>query len=210
MVKTVVKMGRGFFTNEMKDTMKLCTKYLDKRKIEYAVEASGCIKVGGSLYLQGTKITKKEYSTDVSSALKTKKLTYADGIWGRIISQKGGLAKVKLFGQKQVSYLASSDDGRSHAHGKTAAEAVEELKFKLAYTRGDLSDLHNMPLDTVKTPQEWGFVYRRVTGACKFGTDSFIASKVKKDSYTLAEILEETKGAYGAEQFNRWLINQIS
>jgi hypothetical protein len=60
-----------------------------------------------------------------------------------------------------------------------------------------------MPLDTIKTPQEWGFVYRRATGACKMGTESFMSAKAKKENYTLAEIIEETKGAFGAEQFRK-------
>ncbi len=164
------------------------------------------LTVGGSLYLSGTGITKKEYSCDVSLALKNKKITNSDGIWGCIISQKGTLAKVKLFGKKEVSFIASADDERVCAHGKTAADAYAELAFKIA-DKGDLSDLYNMPLDTVKTPKEWGFIYRRVTGACKLGTDSFMSTKVKKESYTLAEIIEETKDAFGHDRFKETVIN---
>jgi hypothetical protein len=58
------------------------------------------------------------------------------------------------------------------------------------------------PKDTVKTPDEWGVVYRAITGACSSGVETFIKCKGKlKNKYTLLEILEETKGAYGHEQF---------
>jgi hypothetical protein len=158
------------------------------------------LTVGGYLYLQGTGITEKKYSMDVSLSLSVKKITNADGIWGRVLSKKGNLSKIKIFGRKEVSFLASSDDGEVHAHGKTAAEAVAELAFKMA-DKGDLSDLADMPMDTVKTAHEWGFVYRRATGACKLGTENFMSARVKKDTYTLAEIIEETKGAFGHDQF---------
>jgi hypothetical protein len=61
-----------------------------------------------------------------------------------------------------------------------------------------------MPKDTRKSPEEWAFVYRKITGACRFGTDRFIQSKGKiKETYTLAEILTETNGAYGHDVFRR-------
>jgi hypothetical protein len=58
-----------------------------------------------------------------------------------------------------------------------------------------------MPLDTVKTPKEWAFIYRMITGACQYGTASFMSRYKLKKSYTLAEIIEATKGAYGHERF---------
>jgi hypothetical protein len=60
-----------------------------------------------------------------------------------------------------------------------------------------------MPLDTIKTTEEWGFIYCRATGSCKYGVESFINQNAKKKKYTLAEILEKTKGQYGADQFKK-------
>ena len=81
-------------------------------------------------------------------------------------------------------------------------EAVEELMFKAG--KRDVEQYKNMPLETEKSPQEWAFVYRMVTGACQHGTKHFMESKgVLKSSYTLAEIIEQTQGAYGHEEFKK-------
>jgi hypothetical protein len=59
-----------------------------------------------------------------------------------------------------------------------------------------------MPKHTRKSPQDWAFVYRMVTGACQYGTKHFMEQKGKlKNTYTLAEIIAETKGAYGHDKF---------
>ena len=121
---------------------------------------------------------------------------FSDGIFSYVISERKGIKKLK-FENGAISYLATSDCGKYTAHGKTAKEACEELTFKMS-DRGDLSDLANMPLDTTKTVREWGFVYRRATGACQTGTEHFIKLNANKEKYTLAEILEATKNAYWA------------
>ena len=180
------------------------------------------LTVGRSLYLEGTGIVDPVYSRNfnaalknkkltradgiwarilsTNAALKNKKLTRADGIWARILSTKGNVSKVRIFGRKEASFLASSEDGKTHAHGKSAAEALAELALKLS-DKGDLSDLRGLPLDTVKTPTDWAFAYRRATGACRLGTETFMAGRVKKDAYTLAEILEATEHAFGGQRF---------
>ena len=43
----------------------------------------------------------------------------------------------------------------------------------------DVEQYRDMPPTTRKTPQEWAVVYRRVTGACRFGTEDFMARKGK-------------------------------
>ena len=59
-----------------------------------------------------------------------------------------------------------------------------------------------MPIETVKTIEEWAFVYRAITGACKAGVERFIQNKGKvKKKYSLSQILEETKDAYGYGMF---------
>ena len=59
-----------------------------------------------------------------------------------------------------------------------------------------------MPNDTKKTPAEWAFVYRMVTGACQYGTERFIESHAKlKKAYSLPEIVTLTKGQWGCDKF---------
>ena len=131
-----------------------------------------------------------------------------DGIGCVVLSEKrqGDITvlmcrRSKIKNQKVIGdkfYVAQK--GSDNAHGKTIAEATQELMFKIGPR--DVSQYRNMPKDTKKTPNEWALVYRMVTGACSYGTNQFIESQGKlKRSYTLAEILERTKGQFGAERF---------
>ena len=102
----------------------------------------------------------------------------------------------KVIGDK--FYVARKGD--DNAHGKTIAEATQELMFKIGPR--DTSRFQNMPRDTAKTPAEWALVYRTVTGACQYGTQKFIEGRGKlKAKYTLAEILALTNGQWGHEKF---------
>ena len=173
------------------------------------------LHVGGSLYLRDTRITALPDNLSVEEIWFDGKIgdqTFAvfDGIGSVVLSeksvgdilirhcQKSQFEDGKLVGDK--FYVASRDG--ENAHGETIQEATEELMFKGG--ERDVDQYRDMPLDTVKTPSEWALIYRIVTGACSFGTREFIKSKSKgamKESYSLAEILEETRGAWGHDQF---------
>jgi hypothetical protein len=102
----------------------------------------------------------------------------------------------KIVGEK--FFVAKKGDKTAHA--ETIKEALEELQFKIG-TR-NVGQYKNMPLHTRKTPKEWALVYRTITGAYQFGTQHFMEAKGQlKKNYTLAEILEETKGAFGHSTF---------
>ena len=118
-----------------------------------------------------------------------------DGV--TILSCRAAMVKdQKLVGDR--FYIAQR--GENNAHGKTISEAMQELAFKTA--KRDLTQYRAMPLDTSKTPKQWALVYRDITGACKLGAEMFMKERGKlKRRYTLAEIIEETKGAYGSEKF---------
>jgi len=168
------------------------------------------LTVGGSLDLEGTGITQPKkrnklpegfnliVKLSIELKFNAKGLTIADGILARILQTKGSIKKILVVGKKSPSWLASDDDG-NHAHGDTMKEAIEELAFKTGSR--DVEKYRNMPMDTVKKPEDWAFIYRIVTGACKFGTKSFMDGKALKKSYTLSEIIEETNGAFGHDKF---------
>jgi hypothetical protein len=123
---------------------------------------------------------------------------YTDGIFARVLSRKGGVKKVKT-DDGMVLFIASDGNGLN-AHGKTLKEATQELAFKAA--KRDVSQFKGMAKTTKKTPDEWAFVYRAVTGACQVGTQSFMSSHGKlKKTYTLTEIIELTKGQWGHSEF---------
>jgi hypothetical protein len=102
----------------------------------------------------------------------------------------------KLIGEK----LFVAKKGSITAHAADLKTALEELTFKLGDRNVD--QYKNMPKHTRKSPEDWAFIYRMVTGACQYGTKQFMEAKGKlKRTYTLAEILTETKGAYGHDKF---------
>ena len=160
--------------------------------------------VGGDLFISGdTKLTAPQLYHDFSA------FRVYDGVACVVLSRKriGGVTVIacrhariknrKIIGDK--FYIAQ--DGGTTAHGETIEEAIQELQFKLGPR--DVSRFRNMPPDTRKTPSEWAFVYRMVTGACRFGTRHFMSQHKLKKSYTLAEIIDATRGQYGHEQFVR-------
>jgi hypothetical protein len=123
------------------------------------------------------------------SSKKLKKITL-------LSCRRAKIKKGKIVGDK--FFLAQQ--GKQNAHGTTAREALAELHFKTSSR--DVAKYKSMPLDTSKTPTEWGFVYRAITGACQFGVKDFMKSKGKlKRRYTLSEILVETNGAYRHDVF---------
>lgn len=125
---------------------------------------------------------------------------FTDGIFTYVISTRAGVKKVK---DDNNNVLFIVTDGENSAHGKTIKEAREALLFKSADL--DKSEYEGMALDTVKSPMEWAVVYHVVTGACEAECRSFMESKGKlKKKYTLAEIIDETEGAYGSEVFRKF------
>ena len=99
-------------------------------------------------------------------------------------------------------FVASND--KNNAHGKTMKEAIDELHFK--EMSRDVKKYRGMALTTKKSPQDWGLIYRAITGACNYGTKMFMEERKLKKTYTLKEILKETQGAYGSDKF-REVIN---
>lgn len=168
------------------------------------LDAPALESVGGDLYIheKGILTANKLYTGGYD------KFTVIDDMPCVVLSKKSQddvyislCREARIKNQKIVGekfYVAQQ--GQHNAHGKTIAEATQELAFK-AGSR-DVSQWREMPLTTKKTPQEWAFIYRMVTGACQYGTQDFMKRKGElKKSYTLAEIIEETKGAYGHERF---------
>ena len=161
---------------------------------------SASLTVGGGIYPIRLNTPKRlNQQSDVEAIFNARGFTIADGILAKIISKRGNIKRVMIVGKQIVSYLISDGNGK-HAHGETIKQARESLAFKTA--RRDVDQYRGMKLTTKKTPAEWAFVYRVITGACQSGTQHFIEMKGKlKAKYTLAEIIEQTRGAFGSERF---------
>ena len=160
--------------------------------------------VGGDLYIN----EKTELTAGKLYCGGYKKFKIIDNIGCVVLSSKqsNGVTVLlcrhsKIKNQKVVGdkfYVAQR--GGNNAHGKTVAEATQELLFKTGSR--DVSQYRNMGRDTAKTPAEWAIVYRMITGACQYGTNKFIEShRTLKKKYKLSEIVSLTKGQYGHEKF---------
>jgi len=163
----------------------------------------GCT-FGGDFYCSGNQIPAgvnlPPTYQDVWEPFLAKGYVFADGMLTKLIHKRGDVYKTQKIGSDKIVYVIK--DGDTFAHGKTVKAARLDLAFKKSDR--DVEDYKNLPLDTRKEPEEWALIYRTITGACQEGTEMFMDGKGKlKKSYTLAEILAETAGAYNSEKFRQ-------
>ena len=161
------------------------------------------LTVGGSLDLCGTQITDKDKELKKVRSLQdgdhTDKYIYCDGILTHIKAVKKigkyefHVGKIK---GRNVVY-----DGELYAHCSSFKEGVLDIEFKKSKDRG-AEQYSNLTLDSVLTFDEAVICYRIITGACRQGTQQFLDGlREKKKSYTIAEIIEDTKGQFGNTTF---------
>jgi len=170
---------------------------------EYAWKDGELISVGGKAdIVDGKKLKPNQWYIVENGEWAA--ADYTDGVFSFLISSRGGVKKVKT---EIGEILFVVTDGEYSAHGKTAKLAREALLFKTA--NRDTSAYKDMTMDTVKTPTEWAVAYHVITGACQAGCKNFLESNGKlKPKYTLAEIIEKTKEAYGSERFIKFVEKQ--
>ena len=129
----------------------------------------------------------------------------ADGILSRIVKQRGNVWKVANYGETEESWLIK--DGDDCAHGET----LEDARNSLVYKRKDRdkSAYEGMTEATEYTFADAVKMYRTVTGACAFGVEQFVKQQTEtKDKYSVAEILELTKGQFGHDTLAEWVKEQ--
>ena len=161
--------------------------------------------VGGDLYLSSYRryIGAEVELLDIPARYiwRNKGYIKVDGIFTKIISERGNVMRVQRIACKEIEYLVTDGNGR-YAHGATLKEAKESLIYKI--TSRDTSKYKSWTLDTEITHAEAIEAYRTITGACALGTRHFCESVLgdnKKDKYTISEIINLTQGQYGAAQF---------
>lgn len=123
--------------------------------------------------------------------------SFADGILARIVSKRGPVSRVIVCGKTEVSYLVT--DGEAFSHGKTLTEARDGLLYKIGSR--DTSELRSWKLDRVVTKRDAIRAYRTITGACEGGVRGWMEQHKTPDNLKVSEIIDLTKGAYGAEKF---------
>ena len=181
-----------------------------------SLDLTGCTKlaklpdnltVDGSLYLQGCTGL-----TALPDKYKPRKLKNGDYKAGRYLYADNILTyikRVKKMG-KYYYYIGKIRgknvifDGKHYAHCKSFSDGVKDIEFKNAKERG-ANQYRQLKLSDTVTKDDAITMYRIITGACRAGTDGFVDSLGKtKDRYTIAEIIEITKGQYGAAVFENF------
>ena len=163
------------------------------------------LTVGGWLDLRGTGIS-------VYEEQKVRRLHGGDYVEGRYIYADGILThiKTKHINGAYTYYVGKIkgnnviSDGENYAHCKSFADGVIDLEFKKAKNRGS-EQYEELTKDSVVSKDEAITMYRIITGACRAGTESFLSTiKEFKDSYTIRELIEITRGQYGASTFEKF------
>ena len=174
--------------------------YLDGTQITSLPEN---LTVGGWLDLSGTGITDtskvNRHAPDIYT-WRNNKYIKCDGVFSRVLSHKGNVWKVQSIGKEDTMYIVTDGNGR-YAHGETIKAAKADLIYKIS--NRDKSKYESLTLDSTVTFEEAIEMYRVITGACAAGTKNFVENRLreKKAKYTIAEIIELTKGEYQADVF---------
>jgi hypothetical protein len=165
------------------------------------------LTVGGSLDLRGTAISdtsKVNTNSPQFLSWKNEKYIKVDGIFAEVINKKFSVYKLKKFGSNNIFYCVTDGNGK-YAHGETIKKAKEDLIYKISNSASK-EEFNGLKMDAVLSFEKCIKLYRVVTGACAFGVRSFIESNsIENKSYSVAEILDKTKGQYGSQSLVNFL-----
>ena len=167
------------------------------------------LTVGGSLDLSGTGITNEQKERSkikgfYEGKYKPNAWLYCDGMLVHV-KRKKTIGKYTFYVGK-IPTLHVIYDGENYAHCKSFKEGVLDIEFKKAKDRG-AEQYNRLTLNSELTYDEAVTAYRVITGACKAGTQHFLNGlNETKDKYTIAEIIELTKGQYGSATFKNFFI----
>lgn len=129
------------------------------------------------------------------------KYIMVDFMMCEVLHRRGNIYKCTSIGRHQTYYIVTDGNG-VYAHGSSVREANESLAYKISSR--DTSPYTNLTLDDVLTHDDAIICYRRITGACVYGTNDFIKNDLRdnnKSDYTIREIIELTKNQYGNIKF---------
>ncbi|NCA96481.1 MAG: hypothetical protein EOM74_05820 [Methanomicrobia archaeon] len=159
------------------------------------------LTVGGSLDLSGTAITNPNYYKNLQGTIINDRWVYVDGVLSKIKGEPRQVGEYKVY---DAYFEKIITDGKYYAHAKTFKQGVIDIRFKKA--NRDVSQFENLKLDSKVSYEDAIVMYRIITGACSGGTESFLNNHNFADDkqYTIAEIIESTKGQYGSDTFRNF------
>ena len=144
------------------------------------------IKIDDKMYLNGNKSLGEHI--------------IVDNILSKVISKKGNIYKVVNHNETVPTYIIKQDD--LYSHGRTIKEARDSLIYKISSR--DTSKYENLTIDDILSKEECIKMYRAITGACEYGTRSFVEQQKTKKEYSIKEIIELTQGQFGNETFTKF------
>jgi hypothetical protein len=145
---------------------------------------------------------RSDYENKRISLLQWDKYILCDDRFSEVISKKGNVWKLKNIGKDKIYYLVTDGNGK-YAHGDSIKEAKGDLIYKIS--NRDVSQYQNIDLDEKYSFVECISMYRSITGSCSTGVKNFIETNgIKKQSYSVNDIIGITKNNYGNESFNKF------
>jgi hypothetical protein len=145
---------------------------------------------------------RSDYENKRISLLQWDKYILCDDRFSEVISKKGNVWKLKDIGKDKIYYLVTDGNGK-YAHGDSIKEAKGDLIYKIS--NRDVSQYQNIDLDEKYSFVECISMYRSITGSCSTGVKNFIETNgIKKQSYSVNDIILLTKNNYGNESFNKF------
>ena len=158
---------------------------------------------GGSLYLSGTQITNRDHYKQLRNGdYVPNKYFYCDGILTHVKRRKNIGKYLYYIGKIKGRNVIT--DGTLFAHCKNLRDGIADIEFKKAKDRG-AEQYKGLTRESVVKTEDAIAMYRIITGACKAGTEQFLQTLGElKPEYTVQEIIELTKGQYGAETLRKF------
>ncbi len=146
-------------------------------------------------------IQHKDFLKDASNVFKLP-FIYKDGILSEVHSSKQLDNGIIIYitnrvGCSETEYIAVKDNFSAHA--KTLKLALIDLRFKMSDR--DTLWLKDKTQDDILSFEDSVLAYRLITGACSGGVENFLKTHKEKESYSIKEIGELTRGQYGSEEF---------
>ena len=154
--------------------------------------------------------------SDLKKRVKVNPLNNGDYVPGKYLYADGILTHVKkkrtfgeyTFYQGKIPGRNVIFDGEHYAHCKTFKDGVIDLRFKKAKDRG-ADQYRDLTLDSEVSKDDAITMYRVITGACRQGTEGFLSTiKEFKKTYTVRELIEITRGQYGATTFEGFFMKE--
>jgi hypothetical protein len=225
-VENVIDVPKGYNVLKIDHEDTMCVRDFEVDNLDFLKDIDSrfysCIDIGDNRISDFSMI---DGHVKVRSAFRNNYISNgwisADGMVGKIISQKGNLYKIENYSAgknwrdidtgywtRETCYVVCNGHGIGSlwAHGYTAEDARRSLEKKIENSKTweeRMKEFLHLRLDSVLGFEECKDMYRKITGACEFGTNDFAKTQEVRE-YSVSEVLEKTKGRYGWDRYKNY------